>query len=182
MLDVAGTKWNFLPFRPELVGEHSIAVDPYYLTYKARQVGYRPQVMRAGRRINDGMGKHVAEQTVTQVIQNGSSVKGAAVNVRGLSFKEDCPDLRNSRVVDVIEVLRSYGVQVCVHDPVANPAEAKHECGIDLLQWNTLPVAAATILAIAHKELLDRPISYLAAKNMRDGCLVDAAWLGGDRT
>jgi len=173
VLDVAGTKWNFLPFRPGLVGGHCIGVDPYYLTYKAEQVGYHPQVILAGRRINDGMGKYVAEQTVKQMIQNGGTVKGAAINVLGLTFKENCPDLRNSRVVDVIEELRSYGVQVCVHDPVANPAEAKHEYGIELRDWQALPVAAATILAVAHKEFLDRPISDFAAKTVPDGCLVD---------
>ncbi len=173
VLEVAGTKWNFLPFRPGLVGGHCIGVDPYYLTYKAEQVGYHPQVILAGRRINDGMGKYVAEQTVKQMILNGGSVKGAVVNVLGLTFKENCPDLRNSRVVDVIDELRSYGVDVCVHDPVANPAEAMHEYGIDLREWQALPVAAATILAVAHQELLDRPISDLASKTVPDGCIVD---------
>ena len=127
----------------------------------------------AGRRINDGMGKYVAEQTVKQMIQNGGSVKGAAVNVLGLTFKENCPDLRNSRVVDVIEELRSYGIQVHVHDPVADAGEAKHEYGIELKEWQALPVAAATVLAVAHKELLGRPISDFAGKTIPGGCLVD---------
>ena len=173
VLEVAGTKWNFLPFRPGLVGGHCIGVDPYYLTYKAEQVGYHPQVILAGRRINDGMGKYIAEQTVKQMIHNGGSVKGAAVNMLGLTFKENCPDLRNSRVVDVIEELRSYGVQVFVHDPVANPEEARHEYGIDLVQWDALPLAGATILAVAHKEFLERPLADFAGKTVRDGCLVD---------
>jgi len=173
VLEVAGTKWNFLPFRPGLVGGHCIGVDPYYLTHKAEQVGYHPQVILAGRRINDGMGKYIAEQTVKQMIHNGGSVKGAAVNMLGLTFKENCPDLRNSRVVDVIEELRTYGVRVFVHDPVANPDEAKHEYGIDLVQWNALPIAGATILAVAHKELLERPLADFAGKTVRDGCLVD---------
>ncbi|RPI44303.1 MAG: nucleotide sugar dehydrogenase, partial [Betaproteobacteria bacterium] len=115
VLEAAGTKWNFLPFRPGLVGGHCIGVDPYYLTHKADKLGYHPQVILAGRRINDGMGKFIAEQTVKHMIRNGSAVKGAHVNVLGLTFKEDCPDLRNSRVIDVIRELQSYGVDVHVH-------------------------------------------------------------------
>jgi len=173
VLDVAGTKWNFLGFRPGLVGGHCIGVDPYYLTYRAEQAGYHPQVILAGRRINDGMGKYVAEQTVKQMIASGSPIKGAPVNVLGLTFKENVPDLRNSRVIDVIEELRTYGAQVFVHDPIANPADAKHEYGIDLVEWQSLPVAAATILAVTHKELLDRPISAFAEKTERGGCFID---------
>src|SRR5438094_8638950 len=127
VLQAAGTKWNFLPFRPGLVGGHCIGVDPYYLTHKAEMVGYQPQVILAGRRINDGMGKFIAEQTIKQMIRNGSPVKGAAVTVLGLTFKENCPDLRNSRVIDVIRELESYGVRVHVHDPVADKEEALHE-------------------------------------------------------
>ncbi len=130
VLEAAGTKWNFLPFRPGLVGGHCIGVDPYYLTHKADMLGYHPQVILAGRRINDGMGKYVAEQTVKQMIRAGFPVKGARVNVLGLTFKENCPDLRNSRVIDVIRELESYGATVHVHDPVADPAEALHEYGV----------------------------------------------------
>ena len=120
VLEAAGTKWNFLPFRPGLVGGHCIGVDPYYLTHKADKLGYHPQVILAGRRINDGMGKYIAEQTVKQMIQAGVPVKGADVNVLGLTFKENCPDLRNSRVIDVIRELASFGVTVHVHDPIAD--------------------------------------------------------------
>src|SRR5665647_632606 len=129
VLEAAGTKWNFLPFRPGLVGGHCIGVDPYYLTHKAEMLGYHPQVILAGRRINDGMGKFIAEQTVKQMIAGGSYIKGARVNVLGLTFKENCADLRNSKVADVINELKSYGVEVCVHDPFADPEEAMYEYG-----------------------------------------------------
>ncbi|HSU40374.1 MAG TPA: nucleotide sugar dehydrogenase, partial [Polyangiaceae bacterium] len=127
VLNAAGTKWNFLRFEPGLVGGHCIGVDPYYLTTLAESVGYHPQVILAGRRINDGMGKYVAEQTVKHMIQAGFPVKSAKINVLGLTFKENCPDLRNSRVIDVVQELRSYGADVYVHDPVADVAEAMHE-------------------------------------------------------
>ena len=119
VLAAAGTKWNFLPFRPGLVGGHCIGVDPYYLTHKAESLGYHPQVILAGRRINDGMGKYIAEQTVKQMSRAGFPIRGAKVTVLGLTFKEDCPDLRNSKVIDVIQELRTYGVEVHVHDPIA---------------------------------------------------------------
>ena len=122
VLQAAGTKWNFLPFRPGLVGGHCIGVDPYYLTHKADKLGYHPQVILAGRRINDGMGKYVAEQTVKQLIQSGAHVKDAEVIVLGLTFKENCPDLRNSRVIDIVRELESYGARVSVHDPLADAA------------------------------------------------------------
>jgi UDP-N-acetyl-D-glucosamine/UDP-N-acetyl-D-galactosamine dehydrogenase len=122
VLEAAGTKWNFLKFRPGLVGGHCIGVDPYYLTHKAEMLGYHPQVILAGRRINDGMGKVIAEQTVKQMIAAGCYIKGAKVNILGLTFKENCADLRNSKVVDIIHELRSYGVEVFVHDPEADPA------------------------------------------------------------
>jgi len=173
VLEAAGTKWNFLPFRPGLVGGHCIGVDPYYLTHKADMLGYHPQVILAGRRINDGMGKFIAEQTVKQMIQAGCHVKGAKVNVLGLTFKEDVPDLRNSRVIDVINELKSFGVEVHVHDPVPVQNEAKHEYGIDLVGWNELPVADAIVLAVAHKVFLDLPIHDLAKKLTKGGCFVD---------
>ena len=130
VLKAAGTKWNFLPFRPGLVGGHCIGVDPYYLTHKADMLGYHPQVILAGRRINDGMGAYVAQETVKAMIQNGVQVKGAKVNVLGLTFKENCPDLRNSKVVDVIRELQSFGCVVSVHDPLGEPKEAEHEYGV----------------------------------------------------
>jgi len=133
VLKAAGTKWNFLPFRPGLVGGHCIGVDPYYLTHKAEALGYHPQVILAGRRINDGMGAYVAGQLVKAMLKRRIQVDGARVLVLGLTFKENCPDLRNTRVVDVVRELQDYGVQVDVHDPWADAAEARHEYGLDLV-------------------------------------------------
>lgn len=173
VLQAAGTKWNFLPFRPGLVGGHCIGVDPYYLTYKAETLGYRPQVILAGRRINDGMGKYVAEQTVKQMSNAGFAIKNAQVNVLGLTFKEDCPDLRNSKVVDVVNELASYGVNVAVHDPVCSAAEARKEYEIDLVSWDALKPGHAVILAVAHRELLAHPVRDHVAKLVPGGCLID---------
>jgi len=164
VLRAAGTKWNFLHFRPGLVGGHCIGVDPYYLTHKAESLGYHPQVILAGRRINDGMGKYIAEQTVKLMIQSGASVKGANVLVLGLTFKENCPDLRNSKVIDVIHELQSYGIHVHVHDPVAEPAEAHHEYGVDLVAWDSLPRSSAIVSAVAHTPLVERSVDEIAAK------------------
>jgi UDP-N-acetyl-D-galactosamine dehydrogenase len=173
VLEAAGTKWNFLSFRPGLVGGHCIGVDPYYLTYKAEAIGYHPQVILAGRRINDGMGKFVAEQTVKQMIAAGISVKGARVNVLGLTFKEDVPDLRNSRVIDVINELHSFGIEVFVHDPVAAAADAHEEYGLRLTDWDRLPVAEALVVAVAHRAYLERPVRDICAKLVAGGCFVD---------
>ena len=173
VLEAAGTKWNFLQFRPGLVGGHCIGVDPYYLTHKADMLGYHPQVILAGRRINDGMGKYVADQTIKLMIQAGSSVKGAAVNVLGLTFKENCADLRNSRVIDVIRELTAFGARVHVHDPVADPAEAMHEYGLMLTPWDELPRADAIVSAVAHRALRERSVDELAAKLMPNGVYVD---------
>ncbi len=173
VLKAAGTKWNFLPFRPGLVGGHCIGVDPYYLTHKAEMMGYIPQVILAGRRINDSMGKHIAEQTVKKMINAGSQVKGAKVNVLGLTFKENCPDLRNSKVIDIIQELRSYGIDVQVHDPMAESAEAKQEYGITLRSWDELPQADAIIAAVAHKEFLARPMKDYLTKVKGGGCFID---------
>lgn len=173
VLQAAGTKWNFLPFRPGLVGGHCIGVDPYYLTYKADMLGYHPQVILAGRRINDGMGKFIAEQTIKQMIAGGSHVKGAKVIVLGLTFKEDCPDLRNSRVIDVIRELESYGVEVHVHDPVPEQDEARHEYGVTLRTWNELPRAEAIVAAVAHKEFLKLDPKDLSPKLAAGGCFID---------
>jgi UDP-N-acetyl-D-galactosamine dehydrogenase len=173
VLEAAGTKWNFLQFRPGLVGGHCIGVDPYYLTHKADMLGYHPQVILAGRRINDGMGKYVADQTVKLMIQAGSSVKGAAVNVLGLTFKENCPDLRNSRVIDVVRELDAFGACVHVHDPVADPAEAMHEYGLRLTSWDELPRADAIVSAVAHRALRERSVDELAAKLVPNGVYVD---------
>jgi len=173
VLKAAGTKWNFLPFRPGLVGGHCIGVDPYYLTHKADKLGYHPQVILAGRRINDGMGKYVAEQTVKHMIQAGFPVKGADVIVLGLTFKENCPDIRNSRVIDVIRELSSYGLTVHVHDPVADPDEARHEYGVDLTPWDALPVAHAIVAAVAHREFVDRPLDDMVTQLQPGGLYVD---------
>ena len=173
VLEAAGTKWNFLPFRPGLVGGHCIGVDPYYLTHKADKLGYHPQVILAGRRINDGMGKFIAEQTVKHMIQGGSHVKGAHVNVLGLTFKEDCPDLRNSRVIDVIRELQSYGVEVHVHDPAADGDEADHEYGVALTTWEMLPKAEAMVVAVAHKAYVQMPLQAYMAKVVPNGTVID---------
>jgi len=173
VLKAAGTKWNFLPFRPGLVGGHCIGVDPYYLTHKAEMIGYHPQVILAGRRINDGMAKFVAEKTVKSIISAGFHVKGSKVNVIGLTFKENCPDLRNSKVADIVYELQSYGVEVHVHDPVAEADEAQHEYGIALQSWESLPKADALIVAVPHKEVLARSLTDFQSKLNDGGCFVD---------
>jgi len=173
VLEAAGTKWNFLPFRPGLVGGHCIGVDPYYLTHKAEMIGYHPEVILAGRRINDGMGKFIAEQTVKHMIAGGSSIRGARVTVLGLTFKEDVPDLRNSKVIDIVNELRTFGVEVSVHDPVATSAEAQHEYGIALTPWEQLERADALVAAVAHRHYIDRPLSELLAKLRPGGSFVD---------
>ena len=173
VLEAAGTKWNFLRFRPGLVGGHCIGVDPYYLTHKADMLGYHPQVILAGRRINDGMGKYIAEQTVKQMIAAGGYVKGARVNILGLTFKENCADLRNSKVVDVIEELKSYGVEVFVHDPAVGEEEALRECGVRLQTWEALPRADALIAAVAHRPFLELSAEDLQRKLVKGGCFID---------
>ena len=150
VLEAAGTKWNFLKFKPGLVGGHCIGVDPYYLTHKAEKLGYIPQVILAGRRINDSMGAFIAQQTIKQMIHAGHAIAGAVVTVLGLTFKENCPDLRNSRVIDIIRELEEFDVQVQVFDPVAISAEALHEYGVTLLSLNELKPAAAIVVAVAH--------------------------------
>ncbi len=173
VLEAAGTKWNFLPFRPGLVGGHCIGVDPYYLTHKAEMLGYHPQVILAGRRINDAMGKYIAEQTVKCMINAGQKVKGGDAIVLGLTFKENCPDLRNSKVIDVIHELKSYGLTVHVHDPVASPEEARHEYGVDLLGWDELPRVGAIVAAVSHRELVARPVDQLLEKLLEGGVYTD---------
>ena len=173
VLQAAGTKWNFLPFRPGLVGGHCIGVDPYYLTYKADMLGYHPQVILAGRRINDGMGAYIAQETVKKMIANGVQVKGAKVNVLGLTFKENCPDLRNSKVVDVIRELQSFGCVVSVHDPLGEPREAEHEYGISLTAWDDLPECDALVAAVSHSAYLEKPLDALTAKLKPGGAFTD---------
>lgn len=173
VLNAASTKWNFLPFRPGLVGGHCIGVDPYYLTHKAEMIGYHPQMILAGRRINDGMGKFIAEQTIKRMIRAGSNVKDASVIVLGLTFKESCPDLRNSKVVDIIQELTSFGAKVLVHDPVADPAEAQNIYGIELRPWSELPVADAIVACVAHPQFAARPVADYVQKLTPAGCFID---------
>ena len=173
VLEAAGTKWNFLRFKPGLVGGHCIGVDPYYLTHKAEMLGYHPEVILAGRRINDGMGKFIAEQTIKQMIAAGSSVKGAKVNVLGLTFKENCGDLRNSKVIDIINELKSYGVEIFVTDPQARSDEAVHEYGTPLIPWRDLPQADAIVAAVAHKEFVDLGMDEFAEKLVPGGAFID---------
>lgn len=173
VLKAAGTKWNFLKFSPGLVGGHCIGVDPYYLTHKAEMLGYHPQVILAGRRINDGMGKYIAEQTIKNMIASGSYVKGARVNVLGLTFKENCADLRNSKVADVINELKTYGIEVFVHDPWADPEEAVHEYGVRLMSWDELPRADAIVAAVSHWQLLALDVDDIQRKLIKGGCFID---------
>jgi UDP-N-acetyl-D-galactosamine dehydrogenase len=173
VLKAAGTKWNFLPFRPGLVGGHCIGVDPYYLTYKAQLAGYHPEVILAGRRINDGMGAYIARKTIQQMINAGRNIKGARVTVLGLTFKEDCADIRNSKVVDVIRELAEFGVEICVHDPHADASEALHEYGVRLRPWDDLSIADAIILAVAHRSFLERPVEDYLKKIVKRGCFID---------
>jgi UDP-N-acetyl-D-galactosamine dehydrogenase len=173
VLNAAGTKWNFLQFRPGLVGGHCIGVDPYYLTYKAELAGYHPEVILAGRRINDGMGSHIARKTVQQMIHAGRNIKGARVNILGLTFKENVPDIRNSKVIDIVRELHEFGVQTYVHDPLASAEEALVEYGVRLCAWKDLPAADALVLAVRHRAFLElAPAAYLE-KLVRRGCLID---------
>lgn len=154
VLEAAGTKWNFLKFKPGLVGGHCIGVDPYYLTHKAEMLGYHPQVILAGRRINDGMGAYIGQQTIKQLIHAGHNVSKSTVTVLGLTFKENCPDLRNSKVIDVIRELQSFGVKVQVADPEASSHEAEEEYGVRLTSLAQLQPAEALIVAVAHREFV----------------------------
>ncbi len=155
VLAAAGTKWNFLPFTPGLVGGHCIGVDPYYLTYKAESIGYNPQVILAGRRINDGMGKHVAEQTIKLLIKADKAVKGARVLILGLTFKENCPDVRNTKVVDIVTELKEYGVEVLVHDPMAESDAVQHEYGFGLVDLENLEAVDGVVWAVSHSAFND---------------------------
>ena len=152
VLEAAGSKWNFLPFRPGLVGGHCIGVDPYYLTFKAESVGYHPEMILAGRRINDGMGKYIAERTVKMLIKQGKAVKGAKVAMLGITFKENVPDLRNTRVVDIVHELEDYGVNVLIHDPLADPQEARSHYGLEMVSLETMKGSDAVVVAVLHEE------------------------------
>ena len=173
VLEAAGTKWNFLKFKPGLVGGHCIGVDPYYLTHKAEMLGFHPQVILAGRRINDGMGKFIAEQTIKQLIAADRSIKGARVNVLGLTFKENCGDLRNSKVIDIIRELESYGVEIAVTDPQAEAEEAMHEYGVRLVPWHDLPCADAIVAAVSHQEFKSLTAEQISEKLAHGGAFID---------
>jgi UDP-N-acetyl-D-galactosamine dehydrogenase len=162
VLEAAGTKWNFMPFRPGLVGGHCIGVDPYYLTAKAESLGYHPEIILAGRRINDGMGKHVAERTVKMLIAAGKQVLGARIAILGITFKEDVPDLRNTKVVDIVRELKDYGVEVLVTDPLADPADAREHYGIELHAIEALGRVDAVVLAVQHKAYRERGLAGVA--------------------
>jgi UDP-N-acetyl-D-galactosamine dehydrogenase len=155
VLKAAGTKWNFLPFRPGLVGGHCIGVDPYYLTHKAEEVGYRPEIILAGRRLNDSMAEHVAMRVVKLMISRNIQPSGSRVLVLGLTFKENCPDVRNTKVADVVRELKSFGCKVDVHDPWASSAEAEHEYGISLIEKPEAGRYDAIVVAVAHKEYVE---------------------------
>jgi UDP-N-acetyl-D-glucosamine/UDP-N-acetyl-D-galactosamine dehydrogenase len=160
VLEAAGTKWNFLPFRPGLVGGHCIGVDPYYLTYKAETLGYQSQVILAGRRINDSMGAYLAETTFKNMVSQGGYKKNDTVIVLGITFKENCSDIRNSKVIDLINTLKSFGLNVLVHDPIADPNHVFLEYGLELTSWDALPKdAGAIVAAVSHQEYLDLPVA-----------------------
>lgn len=176
VLAAAGTKWNFLPFTPGLVGGHCIGVDPYYLTFKAESIGYHPRVILAGREINDGMGKYVAEHTVKELIRAGKAVLGARILVLGLTFKENVPDIRNSKVVDILAELAEYGVATLVHDPHADAGETRHEYGLELTALAAVGRVDGVILAVAHKEfaaLGPQQLASLCAGGSGPGVVMD---------
>ena len=173
VLAAANTKWNFLRFTPGLVGGHCIGVDPYYLTTKAEQLGYHPDVILAGRRINDSMGTYIGQRLVKLLIQANLPIKGARVGILGLTFKENVPDLRNSRVPDIVAELRQFGITPIVHDPLANPQEADHEYGIQLTDWEQLSNLDAVVFAVSHQAYLDIPREQLLGCVQPGGVLID---------
>ena len=173
VLEAAGTKWNFLPFRPGLVGGHCIGVDPYYLTYKAELTGYYPQVILAGRRINDGMGAFIAQTLIKKMIQSNFKTNGAKVAVLGLTFKENVPDLRNSRVINIITELQEYCVNTLIHDPFADPKEAKEEYDVELADDSELKDLDAVILAVSHQPYMEKGIDWIKSLLKKDGIVID---------
>jgi UDP-N-acetyl-D-galactosamine dehydrogenase len=172
VLDAAGTKWNFLPFTPGLVGGHCIGVDPYYLTAKAEALGYHPEVILAGRRINDDMGRYVAQRTIKLLREQDRAIKGARIGVIGLTFKENVPDLRNSRVPDIIDELREYGIDPIVHDPMASGEEALREYGIELRPFDALKDLDAVVLAVPHQDSLDQ-LDRIVSSVREGGLFID---------
>jgi UDP-N-acetyl-D-galactosamine dehydrogenase len=173
VLEAAGTKWNFLPFRPGLVGGHCIGVDPYYLTMKAQQVGYQPEVILAGRRINNSVGPFIAQKMAKLLIEQDIPVKRARVGILGLTFKEDVPDLRNSKVPDIKKELAAFGIDAVVHDPLANAADAKHEYGFDLVKWEDMRNLDGIILAVSHQQYKDMGQEKLLSLVRHGGVVID---------
>ena len=177
VLQAAGTKWNFLPFRPGLVGGHCIGVDPYYLTHKAQAIGYHPEIILSGRRINDGMGSHVASELVKAMLNRCIQVNGARVLVMGLTFKENCPDLRNTRVVDVVRELQDYNIQVDVHDPWINAAESEHEYGISPIAEPEQGAYDAIILAVGHNQFKAMGVADIRGFGKAEHVLYDLKYI-----
>ena len=173
VLEAAGTKWNFLHFKPGLVGGHCIGVDPYYLTYRAEQIGYIPQVILAGRRINDNMGRYVARQGVKLLIKAGHTMNNLTATVLGFTFKEDCPDVRNTKVIDIIKELKDYNIQVEICDPVADQQDAKHEYGVNFTEFKDLQQVPLLIVAVSHQEFKDMNLDELLAKVTPGGVIMD---------
>ncbi len=177
VLEAAGTKWNFLPFKPGLVGGHCIGVDPYYLAQRAQEFGYHPEIILAGRRLNDSMGEYVASQVVKLMIKKGITVKGASLLMLGITFKENCPDVRNTKIVDVISALKDYGINVSIFDPWANPLEVKHEYGLETTIVLPNQKFDAVVLGVAHTEFLKLDMSTLQNDN---SLLYDVKGILGD--
>ena len=167
VLNAASTKWNFLNFKPGLVGGHCIGVDPYYLAQKAQEVGYNPEIILAGRRLNDGMGKHVATETIRLMIQKDISIKSSKILILGFTFKEDCPDVRNTKVIDIISEFKSYGITTIISDPWASPTEVKHEYNVDTYEEIPNEKFDAIVLAVGHAEFKEIDIkNYLKQKSV----------------
>ena len=179
VLEAAGTKWNFLPFKPGLVGGHCIGVDPYYLTHKAKEVGYYPEVILAGRRINDGMGAYVSGQLIKKMIRSHIKVDGARLLVMGLTFKENCPDLRNTRIIDIVAELKEFGIQVDIHDPWADPEEAKQEYQLDLVSELKPDQYDAIIMAVAHDQYREMGVTAVHELGRSDHLIYDLKGLFG---
>ncbi len=177
VLQAAGTKWNFLPFRPGLVGGHCIGVDPYYLTHKAQEIGYHPEMILAGRRINDGMGAYVAQRVIKLMNQRRIPVMDARVLVMGLTFKENCPDLRNTRVIDIVQEFRDYHAEVDVYDPWGDAQEARHEYGIEPVAQPALGAYDAIILAVAHRQFAEMGVANIRALGKPGAVLFDVKYL-----
>ena len=174
VLEAASTKWNFSPYRPGLVGGHCIGVDPYYLSHKAEILGYHPELILAGRRINNGMATYIAQQTIKQMIDNNTNIKGAKVIVLGFTFKENCTDLRNSKVADLVEDLQGFGCEVYVHDPLAEPEQALNEYNVTLSKWDQLPNNSdAIVAAVSHSEYIIQPVASLLAPLKPGGVFID---------